>query len=124
MTPAIYILEDKTWLAAGLRKHFPDRQESIIHRSRARDLLELPVLTFPGLYLLDFDSSPEQAMAALRMLQDLKQSQRAVLILSREQMNLSSRFLKLDCLAYTPKATPVSQLGKLCQSLISRQLLG
>ncbi len=124
----IYILEQETWLTAGLRRFFPEGASAtgeasgftILHRNRKSDFQALTESEPADLYLLDLSSLPEEAVHTLRFLLSRRLELKTIVLLDREQRSLMAEFLQLGCLAYLEKATPVVQIGQMCQRILEK----
>ncbi len=115
--PYIHILEQQTWLTAGLRRAFPEWQSHILYRDTADGLSALDQFPGPGLQLLDFEALPREAARAISR-NASPEGPVQVAIIGREQRPLRWEILQTGCPCLLQKPFPIVQIAEVCRQLL------
>jgi len=120
--PYIHILEQTTWLTAGLREAFPEWQTQILYRDRAEELMSLDRLGGPGLQMLDFDALPLEAAKVLRN-PPAPIAPLQIALIGREQHPVRWEILQTGCPCLLEKPLPISEIARICRQMLERRMV-
>ena len=129
-THSILILEQGTWVTAGLQRLMLTDETSgpppattpspIRGFSRGAEFVEASLATSTAILLIDLATAPEQGLHALAALTRQRQLSRLVLLLDRSQRGLRWELESTGCLLVREKPLSQNELGEICQRLLMR----